>query len=64
MRRHLSPVAAGILMLVLASRSGLSQDAPSVPATRVPANVFVARGPFPMTSLLWVPMAFSIVCGM
>jgi len=45
MRRHLSPAAA-ILMLVLASRSGLAQDAPSVPATRVPANVFVARGPF------------------
>jgi len=45
MRRHLSPAAA-ILMLVLASRSGLAQDAPSVPATRFPANVFVARGPF------------------
>lgn len=45
MRRHLSPAAA-ILMLVLASRSGLAQDAPSAPATRVPANVFIARGPF------------------
>ena len=45
MRRHLSPAAA-ILMLVLASRSGLAQDTPSVPTTRVPANVFVARGPF------------------
>ena len=45
MRRHLSHAAA-ILMLVLASRSGHAQDAPSVPATRVPANVFIARGPF------------------
>ena len=45
MRRHLS-LAAAILMLVLTSRSGLSQDSPSVPATRVPGNVFIARGPF------------------
>jgi len=45
MRRHLS-LAATILMLVLTSRSGLSQDSPSVPATRVPGNVFIARGPF------------------
>ena len=45
MRRHLCPAAA-ILMLVLTSRSGLSQDSPSVPATRVPGNVFIARGPF------------------
>ena len=44
MRRHLCPAAA-ILMLVFASRSGLSQDSP-VPATRVPGNVFIARGPF------------------
>jgi hypothetical protein len=44
MRRHLS-LAAAILMLVSASQSGLAQDAPSVPAARVPANVFVARGP-------------------
>ena len=43
MRRHLSLAA---LMLVLTSRSGLSQDSPSVPATRVPGNVFIARGPF------------------
>jgi len=42
MRRHLSPVAA-ILMLVSASRTGLAQDAPSVPATRVP--VPIVRGP-------------------
>jgi hypothetical protein len=45
MRRHLNSAAA-ILMLVLASRSGLEQDAPSAPATRVPANVVIARGPF------------------
>jgi hypothetical protein len=44
MRRHLSHAAA-VLILVFASRDGLSQVAPSVPATRVPANVFVARGP-------------------
>ena len=47
MRRHLSPVAAAILILVLASRSGLSQEAPPVPANRVPGNVFIARAPFP-----------------
>jgi hypothetical protein len=46
MRRHLSPAAAILMMLVSASRSGLSQDVPSVPATRVPASVFIARGPF------------------
>jgi hypothetical protein len=46
MRRHLSPVAAAILILVLASRSGLSQEAPPVPANRVPGNVFIARAPF------------------
>jgi len=44
MRRYLSH-AATILMLMLVSISGHAQDAPSVPATRVPANVFVARGP-------------------
>ncbi len=46
MRRHLSPVAAAILILVLASRSGLSQEAPPVPPDRVPGNVFIARAPF------------------
>jgi len=45
MRRHLSPVAA-ILILLCSSRSGLSQEAPSVPANRVPADVFIARAPF------------------
>ena len=45
MRRHLCP-AASILMLVFASRSGFSQDSPSVPAPHVPGNVFIARGPF------------------
>jgi hypothetical protein len=45
MRRHLSPAAA-ILMLVLVNRSGLAQDTPSVPVNRVPTNLFIARGPF------------------
>jgi hypothetical protein len=45
MRRH-PGTAAALLMLVLTSRSGLSQDAPSAPANRIAANVFVARGPF------------------
>jgi hypothetical protein len=45
MRRHPSLVAAVILILLIVSRSGLAQDAPSVPADRVPASVFIARGP-------------------
>ena len=44
MRRHLSPAA--ILMLLLVSRSGFAQDAPTVPVNRVPGNLFIARGPF------------------
>jgi len=46
MRRHLSQTAAAVLILLLSSRSGLSQEAPSVPVNRVPADVFIARGPF------------------
>jgi len=46
MRQHLSLVAAAILILLLVSRSGVAQDAPSVPVNRVPTNVFIARGPF------------------
>ncbi len=46
MTRHLSRVAVAILILLFSSRSGLSQEAPSVPFNRVPADVFIARGPF------------------
>ena len=44
MRRHFSPAA--ILMLLLVSRSGFAQDAPTVPVNWVPGNLFIARGPF------------------
>lgn len=45
MRRYLSLVTA-ILILLCSRRSGLSQEAPSVPGNRVLPNVFIARAPF------------------
>jgi hypothetical protein len=43
MKRHLSPVAAAVLILLFSGRNGHSQEAPSVPANRVPADIFIAR---------------------
>ena len=45
MKRHLSPAVA-IMLLLLVSRSGFAQDAPTVPANRVRGNLLIARGSF------------------